>query len=354
VVVAAGNDFHHVALAAGAGFGAVAFAPGVDVTVLANHTGATIGAGASVTAKGDVRVDAHASEDLLMIGMGIAAGTVGVGGGVSVLSLSNQTYASIAGTVSAGGDVSVTSTDKTSVLMISAASRRLRRCRRVGGVLVIGKDTQAFIADNASVSAKGTSGGTGGVLDGTLDGATMPAASTPRPATAWSCRLSPAEDHAHSVAAGGGFVGVSGAIDVSVIGSDTLAWIGDADINQAPGNPGAAASQGVYVARPTMPASPLSPARCPADLSRGRRDQRRVLKEQRQRENRHPDHVGDARVTARGDVQVNALGIKKINSYTLSGAGVSSVRPRGLGIDSSRRFSLVDEKGRGRSGWDCH
>ena len=50
-----------------------------------------------VNAKNDVRVEAHASEDLLMIGMGIAAGTVGVGGGVSVLSVSNDTYASIAG-----------------------------------------------------------------------------------------------------------------------------------------------------------------------------------------------------------------------------------------------------------------
>jgi len=58
-------------------------------------------------------------EDLLMVGMGLAAGFVGVGGGVSVLSLSNQTYASIAGNVSAGGDVVVRSSDKTSVLMLS-------------------------------------------------------------------------------------------------------------------------------------------------------------------------------------------------------------------------------------------
>ena len=51
-----------------------------------------------------------------------------------------------------------------------------------------------------------------------------------------------AEDLTHfSVAAGGGFVGVSGAIDVSVIGSDTLAWIGNADINKTDGNAGAGA-----------------------------------------------------------------------------------------------------------------
>ena len=40
-----------------------------------------------------------------------------LGGGVSVLSIDNQTYASIAGTVSAGGDVSVNSSDQSDVLM---------------------------------------------------------------------------------------------------------------------------------------------------------------------------------------------------------------------------------------------
>jgi len=44
--------------------------------LLNNNTNATI-AGV-VKAKGDVRVDAHSSEDLLMVGLGIAAGTVGV------------------------------------------------------------------------------------------------------------------------------------------------------------------------------------------------------------------------------------------------------------------------------------
>jgi len=38
------------------------------------------------------------------------------------------------------------------------------------GVLVISKDTQAFIANGAVVDAKGASGGTAGVYDGTLTG----------------------------------------------------------------------------------------------------------------------------------------------------------------------------------------
>src|SRR5258706_11145901 len=148
VLVGAGNDFHHVALAAGAGFGTVGVAPGVDVTVLHNDTGASIDAGAVVKAKGDVRVDAHASEDILMVGLGIGGGVVGVGGGVSVLSLSNTTYASIAGTVSAGGDVAVSSSGKSSVLVIA------------GGLGV------GFVGVGASVGVMGLGEGTETVIAG--------------------------------------------------------------------------------------------------------------------------------------------------------------------------------------------
>ena len=85
VLVAAGNDFHHVALAAGAGFGAVGVAPGVDVTVIGNTTGPTSGPGRTWTRSATSGSTRIATEDVVMVGLGIAAGTVGVGGGVSVL-----------------------------------------------------------------------------------------------------------------------------------------------------------------------------------------------------------------------------------------------------------------------------
>ena len=239
VLVGAGSDFHHVALAAGAGFGAVGVAPGVDVTVLALDTSATIGTNADVRAMDDVRVEAHAAEDVLMIGMGIAAGTVGVGGGVSVLSVDNTTYASILGEVTAQGDVAVASTDDTKVMMVSGAlGAGFVGVGASVGVTVINKDTQAFVGDGATVSAKGAGvGGTSAFSGGLSNDDSDPGDDADGFSTATRHGLivqaASSEELLHiGVAAGFGFVGVSGAVTVSVIDSDTQAWIGSASVNQ--------------------------------------------------------------------------------------------------------------------------
>jgi hypothetical protein len=171
VVVAAGSDFHHMALAAGLGVGVVGVAPGVDVTAMSGHTLASIGSGASVKAADDVIVNANAAEDILMVGMGAGGGVVGVGGGVSVLAFDTETHASIAGNVTAGGDVGVTSADDTKVLTIDGGlAGGLVGVGASVGVLSITKDTQAFINDNATVNALGDGTGLGGVDTGALQG----------------------------------------------------------------------------------------------------------------------------------------------------------------------------------------
>ena len=120
-----------------------------------------------------------------------------------------------------------------------------------------------------------------------------------------------------SVAAGGGFVGVSGAIDVSVIGSDTLAWIGNASVNQAGGNAGAALAQGVYVSA----ANKADITAFAGAISGGFVGAAGAVNVGVLKNNVNAQIRNGAVVTSRGDTQVNALGIKHIDSFTFSGAG---------------------------------
>src|SRR6185436_17288740 len=322
VTVAAANDFHHVALAAGAGFGTVGVAPGVDVTVLDNTTTAFIGTGADVFALDDVTVDSHAAEDILLIGMGIAAGTVGVGGGVSVLTLNNTTTASILGTVDAGGDVAVRASDDTKVLLISGALG----AGYVGvgasvGVMVIDKDTSAFIGDGAIVDARGDHSGFGetqmpGVLSGTLSGGGSANGFNEASRSGVIVPAESSEDIIQiSIVAGFGFVGVSGAVGVSIIESDTTAWIGNADVNQTNANSGAALGQGVYVGADNEARMiTFSGAIAGGFVGVGGAVYVGVLK------NDTNAKIGNgARVKARGDVEVNALAIKEVDGFVASG-----------------------------------
>ena len=216
--------------------------------------------------------------------------------------------------------LSVTSSDDTSVLVISGGlGAGFVGVGASVGVLVISKDTQAFIADGATVDAKGTTGGgTEGVLDGTFDDPTDPADFDTATRHGVVVQAESSETIKHfSVAAGGGFVGVSGAIDVSVVGSDTLAWIGNADINQTGDNAGAASAQGVYVgAADKAEVTAFAGAISGGFVGAAGAVNVGVLKN-----NVNAQIRNGAVVTAKGDVQVNALGIKDIDSYTFSGAG---------------------------------
>ena len=170
VVVVASNDLHHTAAAAAVSVGTVAVSPAVDVTVSDNKTHATIG-DATVYAKDDVQVIAHASEDITLVGVGLAGGVVGVGAGVNVLSLNGETIASVGGFVRAGGDLVVRANDDTDVTVVSGGLGVGFVGVGAGiGVLVIAKDTQANIAGGADVTALG--GGVNGVsvLTGDISG----------------------------------------------------------------------------------------------------------------------------------------------------------------------------------------
>ncbi len=247
VLVGAGDDFYHLAVGVGVGVGAVGIAPSVGVNIITDTTNAAINAGATVNALNSIAVEATGGENVVLIGIGAAAGAVGVGAVVDVLSISNMTTASIGASASvhAGGNVFVSAIDNTSVLELSGAlAGGLVGVGGSVGVMLISKTTDATIGASANVSGLGNSATISAVLDGGISGGTS---FTTTSVNGVIVQAQSTETMTHIVAAGGvGYVGVSGAVGLSFLNITTDATIGaNAIINSA--NPFASSNQSVYV-----------------------------------------------------------------------------------------------------------
>jgi hypothetical protein len=247
VVVGATDDFYHLSVGAGLAFGAVGVAPSVGVNVITDTTNASIGNSATVNATGGVSVTATGSENILLIGVGLAAGAVGVGAVVDVLSISNQTTASIgsAAIVHAGGNVLVAALDNSSVFELSGAlAGGFVGVGGAVGVMLITKVTDATIGANANVEGLGNGAAASGILNGVISGGAFQTVG----ANGVLVQAQSGETILQIVAAGGvGFVGVSGAVGVASLNITTNATVGSgAVINHY--NPAAAnGNQSVFV-----------------------------------------------------------------------------------------------------------
>ena len=235
VLVAAGNDYYHMGVAgSGSGAGAVGIGVGADVTVANLTTGASVGTGALVNARKDVEVLARAEEEVLSISASLGvAGTVGVSGSVSVLALNTATSA-VTGTdstVDAGGNARISARDDTETDMIAGTVAIGIGGAGVGGAVGItslSKNTTAAVGTGATINARGNDTGlmtaySGNSVDdtGTIKGLSVEASSS--------------EDVFSVAAAGAGgfFAGVSGAVTVQTVDSDTHASIAsNAKINK--------------------------------------------------------------------------------------------------------------------------
>jgi len=166
VLVAAGNDYSHMGIVA---TGAIGGTVGVDD-------------GAVVNAAKDVTVGARAEEEILSVALsGSGGGSVGIGGAITVLSLTDNTRAFIGNDattdatgaqVNAGGNVLVAATDDTKTLVADGGLGIGIGAAGIGAsvaVVSITKTTEALIGDHAAVDAKGN-GSTAltGIHDGTL------------------------------------------------------------------------------------------------------------------------------------------------------------------------------------------
>lgn len=328
VLVAAGSDFAHVNFGGSVAAGQVGIGPAAAISTINEHTEARIGwdaegevaTAATANARRDVTVRATATEDVLLVGVGLAGGWVGIGAGVDVLGVNGTTIAEVGpgSHVLAEGNVAVSATDDTDLDVIAAGVG-------VGGfgggggvgVIALNKHTQALLGDGATVDALAKGDAVSGVFDGTVlnDGGSFETAAV----RGVIVQAHSTENVLHlALAAAGGVVGAAGGVTVTMIDSDTTAEIGaDAQVNQTQNNAAATSLQQVYVnaaneARVTSfagaAAGGLGAVGGAVDFGTLNNDTYA--------------HIGDgAEVRARGNVDVNALAIKDLDGFTLSGAG---------------------------------
>ncbi len=322
VRVVAGNDYYHLGIG-GVGAGGVVFAvaPGADVSVVTLNTQAHIGDDAHVQARRDVQVVAHADEDVLSITAGLAvSGAVSISGAVSVLTLDATTFAWIGdgAIVTADGNVLVSSRDDTQVNMIAASAGVGIYIGGGGhsvGVMILNKDTRSWIGASATVDAKGQAG------DLTVfDGGITSSFSTEN-IRGVAVQSSSSEDVLNIAPAGGGglFFGVAGGVTVTLIDSDTKAFIGAlADINTDRSNVNNLQSVNVSAANAVDVLTIAGGHAVGIGALAGGVDIGRV-------ENDTTASIGSgSNVHASRDVDVNALSLKDVNSFALS-LGVGGV-----------------------------
>ncbi|MBC8508279.1 MAG: hypothetical protein H8D34_25770, partial [Chloroflexi bacterium] len=258
VLVAAGSDTYHFGVAGSLAVGAGAVGPGIHTLDINNNTKATIGHDTSVDAKEDITVKANAREDVLSISISLAGGGFTVGGAVSVVDIQSNTYASIGdnATIFADGNILISATDITKSLVIAGALSYSGGGIGAGvGVTLIHKDTQAYIGIGSEVTANGNSANTMTVFSGDDDAGNYKNGDNFRTEMIVGLAVQAyTEEWVFTIAANGGVSGggsIAGAIAYEEIESDTVASIGTGtSIN--PDLTNAAAGQTVNVAAVNM------------------------------------------------------------------------------------------------------
>ena len=230
VQIVALSDISHLGVTAAAtGAGATAVVPGVDVIVVDSVTDAGIGQRGNLKVAGNVSVMAHAVETVLSVSAGAAVGgSTGVAGMVSVPSLTSHVTASVGQqtVVDAGGTIAVIALDDTKVTSIVGSLGIGFGAAGVGGgvgVLVISKETQAWVGDSAKLTSRGTAATMR--QHGIDENISTPSDVQHDGILVYARGL---EDVLNVVAAGGGgyAAGVAGAVQVTSIESTTTAEVG--------------------------------------------------------------------------------------------------------------------------------
>ena len=249
VSVAAASDLYHLGVTGSiAGGGAAGIGAGAETNVFKNTTIASVGAGSVVDAASNVDVTAKASEDYA----GAAAnagigGDVGVAGTITGLVVIDVTKAFIdsastaVSSVDAGGSVVVAADDETRAIVVSGTLAIGIGTAGVGagvGVSVLSKDTEAYVGDDASVTALGFG------VNSNFAAYTAANSATTSPGQGLLVEANSGESLAlYAVAGAGGlYAGVAGVVSVEAISPKTEAYIGDGATINGPGGGVAPAS----------------------------------------------------------------------------------------------------------------
>jgi hypothetical protein len=163
---------------------------------------------------------------------GVGGGTVGVAGSVGVTVLTVHTWAStgLGVTLKAGGDILVGASDDTRLLLIQASLA----VGYVGvgaavGVAVLNKDVQAFIGAGSNVTAGGNGAGLTGIRNGNISGSGF---ANLGGFHGLAVQADSSEDiFGLAASVGGGFVGVAGGLNVTIINVTVKALIGSGTVN---------------------------------------------------------------------------------------------------------------------------
>ncbi len=260
VLVAAANQYYGIVVAASVAGGTVGVGPGVSVGVIELNTDAYVDDSAIVNAANDITILATGKDSLISVTVGIAGGVVGVGGAVSVNVITTHTYANTGDlvTLSAGNNILIAARDDTKIIAIAGAI--------AGGFVGIGlsvavtnvtKDTQAFIGGTNTIDARAQGSGLAAsgcsnprnknpycVFTGVLEGSGFQTISGFR---GLAVQAASTEDvFGLVIAGGGGFVGIGGAVGVTLLHATTKAFIGGSS-NVNSDTAGANAAQSVNV-----------------------------------------------------------------------------------------------------------
>ena len=328
VLVAAGNDLYHMTIGGAASFaGTAAVTPGASVPVITNNTKAYIDDGAVVKAENDIQVLADSTVDILSIAAGVGGGgTVGIGVSAGVIVINNTTHAYIGdsdhvdgtgATANAGGDILISATEVTETFVVAGSLGVGFGAAGVGGaaaVVIVNKDTQAFVGPYSTVDAKGNGVGLSGILDGSNSSGFGKEAEF----HGLAVQANSSEDlfSVGASAAGGFYAGVAGGVTVEVIDSDTTAYIGaNANVNTGSLNENAKQSVNVSAANKVdaftfAGALGIGAAGVAGGVDVGvvRNDTTATI-------------GSNAQVKARSDVDVNALSREDVETYAVSVGG---------------------------------
>ena len=226
VLVAAGNQFHMLLVSASLAVGEVGVGAGVNVAVLNIHADALINDHATVNANKDVVTSATQQETIVAVTFAGAGGFVGVSGAVGVIVLNTEASAKTGAQVhiTAGNNIGFIANDSTNVTGITGGV--------AGGFVGVGvgvyvldltKNTTATIASTSSATAHAnTTDGLGGISDGTVSDTGFGFASFRGVAIQ---AQSSETIFGLVVSIGGGFVGVSVPVGVTLINVTTQATL---------------------------------------------------------------------------------------------------------------------------------
>lgn len=325
VHIAAGSDLYHlgiVGIATAAGLASVG--PAVSLALIDLQTDAFVGAAAQVRAARDIHIAAHSVEDILSFAVGFAGSSAFSSAGslpVNAVTTRTRAFVDERALVHADGNVRVEALDHTESLLAAGSATLglvIPGVNATLGITLLQKDTEAFIATNASVDALANRGHVETLKDfhrntERVKGVVVQAFSS---------------EGVFAATAGGSlgyFGGVAGAATTTIIDSDTTASIhGGARVNTTFNAEGS--EQSVYVtavndSHATTIAGGLvrtEGAGLPGSVDLGivRNDTTASI-------------LDGAVVDARQDVNVVALANKSVDSFALSAKG------GGLGVAGS-------------------